>query len=161
MRISGRLVALVLGTCLFMGPRVWVRAQSGETDAEGFIALQPEAIAPEEGDGITRVWITGGVDEPGVYVVRNTFAPGVTSRPHFHSQDRYITVIQGTWWVALGDGAEVYDPEKMVPMREGSFVKHPAGGIHYDGAKDEAVIVQIIGMGPVTTTQLDPDRNPE
>ena len=46
----------------------------------------------------------------------------------------------------------------MVPMREGSFVKHPAGGIHYDGAKDEEVIVQIIGMGPVTSTSVDPDN---
>ncbi len=42
-------------------------------------------------------------------------------------------------------------------MKAGSYVTHPAGGIHYDGARDEAVIVQIIGMGPVTTTQLSPE----
>ena len=29
---------------------------------------------------------------------------------------------------------------------------HPAGFHHYDGAKDEEVIVQIMGMGPVKTT---------
>ena len=127
-------------------------------DPDGFIAHQPESIVPETGEGITRVWITGGVDEPGIYVVRNTFPAGVTSQPHFHSEDRYVTVIKGTWWVALGPDAAVYDPDSMVPMREGSFVKHPAGGIHYDGAKDEEVIVQIIGMGPVTSTSVDPDN---
>ena len=127
-------------------------------DPDGFIAHQPESIVPETGEGITRVWITGGVDEPGIYVVRNTFPAGVTSRPHFHSEDRYVTVIKGTWWVALGPDAAVYDLDSMVPMREGSFVKHPAGGIHYDGAKDEEVIVQIIGMGPVTSTSVDPDN---
>ena len=161
MRMSGKSVALVLGAFLVMVPWLWGLAQSGETEAEGFIALRPDVIRPEQEDEISRVWITGGVDEPGVYVVRNTFPPGVNTRPHFHSEDRYVTVIEGTWWVALGEDAEVYNPEKMVPMEAGSFVKHPAGGIHYDGAKDEAVVVQIIGMGPVTTTQVDPGPNPE
>jgi len=40
----------------------------------------------------------------------------------------------------------------------GSFVFHPAYGHHYDGAKDEEVIVQIMGMGPVTTTNLESGR---
>ena len=29
---------------------------------------------------------------------------------------------------------------------------HPANGVHWDGAGQEEVIVQIIGVGPVTTT---------
>jgi hypothetical protein len=76
------------------------------------------------------------------------------SRPHFHDQDRYVTVIKGTWWVALGPEADTFDPSKTKPMKAGSIVKHPAGSHHYDGAKDEEVIVQIIGMGPVKTTQI-------
>ena len=32
---------------------------------------------------------------------------------------------------------------------------HPAFGHHYDGAKDEEAVVRIIGMGPVTTKQLE------
>ena len=43
----------------------------------------------------------------------------------------------------------------MVPMKAGSFVFHPAFGHHYDGAKDEPATVRIMGMGPVTTTQLE------
>lgn len=42
---------------------------------------------------------------------------------------------------------------KTVPMKAGSFVKHAAGGIHFDGAKDEEVVLQIVGMGPASTVQ--------
>jgi hypothetical protein len=42
--------------------------------------------------------------------------------------------------------------DKMVAMKAGSFIRHTAGGLHYDRAKDEETVVQIVGMGPVTTT---------
>ena len=119
-----------------------------------FLALQPEDVRPAE--GATQVVITGDPSKPGMYVVQNTFAPGRGSRPHYHDQDRYVTVIKGTWWVALGPEADVYDPSKMVAMKAGSVVFHPAFGHHYDGAKDEEAVVRIIGMGPVTTKQLEP-----
>jgi len=126
----------------------------GQAGAPGakFISLQPEEIRPAE--GATQVVISGDPSKPGMYVVQNTFAPGRGSRPHFHDQDRYITVIKGTWWVALGPESDVYDPSKMVGMKAGSFVFHPAFGHHYDGAKDEEAVVRIMGMGPVTTKQL-------
>ncbi len=61
-----------------------------------------------------------------------------------------MTVISGTWWV--GTGAD-YDMAKTVPMKAGSFIKHTAGGIHFDGAKDEEVVLQIVGMGPASSIQ--------
>jgi quercetin dioxygenase-like cupin family protein len=118
-----------------------------------FLALQPEDVKPA--DGATQFVISGDPSKPGMYVVQNTFAAGRIGRPHYHDQDRYITVIKGTWWVALGPESDVYDPSKMVPMKAGSFVFHPAFGHHYDGAKDEEAVVRIVGMGPVTTKQLD------
>jgi quercetin dioxygenase-like cupin family protein len=95
------------------------------------------------------------MNKPGMYVLRNRFMPGQGIRPHYHNQDRYVTVIKGTWWVALGPDGDTYNPDKMTPMKPGSFVFHPAFGHHYDGAKDEEVIVQIMGMGPVKTVQLE------
>jgi len=35
---------------------------------------------------------------------------------------------------------------------------HPAKAHHYDGAKDEEVIVQIIGIGPSNTTMIHPEQ---
>jgi len=84
--------------------------------------------------------------------------PGQGSRPHFHDQERYITVIKGTWWVSLGSEADVYNPEKMTAVKPASFIYEPAFGHHYDQARDEEVIVQIMGPGPVKTTSLEPGR---
>ena len=42
----------------------------------------------------------------------------------------------------------------MVPVEEGTFIYEPTNGHHYDMAKDEEVIVQITGMGPVVTTSI-------
>ena len=104
-------------------------------------------MQPEE--GLVSTTVFGDPSKPGMYVIRNRFAPGVTSRPHFHDQERFVTVIKGTWWTDEGD---VFRADKMVPIRQGGFMYHPAGFHHYDGAKDEEVIVQIMGMGPVKTT---------
>src|SRR5215470_5425059 len=117
----------------------------------GFVRLDADDIKP----GV----IFGDTSKPGMYVTRTRFGPGLGSRPHYHDQDRYITVIKGTWWVSLGSEADVYNPEKMVPVKPGSFIYEPANGHHYDMAKDEEVIVQIIGMGPVKTTQLESGRS--
>jgi quercetin dioxygenase-like cupin family protein len=141
-----------LATFLLTAPLA--SGQAVKTDTHGFIAVQPEALNIGEG-GANSVVLVGDPSKPGIYVVRTRFAPGRGSRPHFHNQDRYVTVIKGTWWVALGPESDVYDPAKMMPMKAGSFVLHPAGGHHYDAAKDEEAIVQIMGMGPVTTTQLE------
>ena len=60
--------------------------------------------------------------------------------------------------MALGPETATYDPDKMIPMRAGSFLFEPADGIHYDQARDEAVTVQVMGMGPVKTTRLETAR---
>jgi len=110
-------------------------------------------MQPEQ--GLVSTTVFGDPNKPGMYVIRNRFAPGVTSRPHFHDQDRFVTVIKGTWYVALGPDSDTYAPEKMTAMKAGSFVFHPAFGHHYDMAKDEEAVVRIIGMGPVKTINLE------
>jgi quercetin dioxygenase-like cupin family protein len=146
LRIGGVLTTFLLTAPLSAG-------QTIKPDARGFITVQPEDVKFAE-SGMSQVVVAGDPGKPGIYVIRIRFAPGQMSRPHFHDQDRYVTVIKGTWWVALGPESDTFDPSKTVPMKAGSFVKHPAGSHHYDGAKTEEAIVQIIGMGPVKTTQI-------
>ena len=111
-------------------------------------------MQPEQALTGGSVNVFGDPSKPGFYIYRNRFGPGQTSRPHFHDQDRYVTVIKGTWWTDEGD---VFRPDKMVPIKAGGFMFHPANYHHYDGAKDEEVIVQIMGMGPVKTTGTEVD----
>lgn len=96
--------------------------------------------------------VYGDPSKPGLYVQRVRFTPGYRSRPHFHDRDRWVTVLKGTWWTADGDRTE---PDQMVPISAGGVMFHPAGFHHYDGAKGDEVIVQIVGIGPVKTVDVD------
>ena len=89
-----------------------------------------------------------------MYVTRIRFEAGRHTRPHYHTQDRWVTVLEGTWWTGEGD---VFDAERMIPIQQGGLMYHPAGFRQYDGAKDEDVLVQIMGMGPVETIRTEID----
>jgi len=94
----------------------------------------------------------GDPSKPGPYVVRIKWFPGNMSRPHFHPNDRFFVVLSGTWWVGTG---EKFDPDSTVPMPAGSYVVHYGNKIHYDGAKNEEAVIQVWGMGPVTSTPAE------
>ena len=96
--------------------------------------------------------LVGDPTKPGLYVVLQKWLPNHNSRPHFHPNDRFITVISGTWWVNTG---AKYDPAGFKPAPAGSFVTHYAKEIHYDGARDEECVLQIVGMGPAASTPAE------
>ena len=98
--------------------------------------------------GVKFVVLYGDPKKEGVYVIRAKFAPHTMSRPHWHPEARYVTVISGTWWGGTGDS---FDPDLTVPLKAGSFAVHTPGEVHYDGARDEEAVVQIIGVGPSGT----------
>ena len=129
----------------------------GERDAQGFVRIAPEDIvwkdAPGYG-GVKFAVIEGDPAKEGIYVVRVKFPPGLMTRPHFHPEDRHATVISGTWYTGTGD---TFDPANTVGLKPGSYMKHPAKGHHFDGAKDEEVVLQLIGYGPSGTIFLRPE----
>jgi quercetin dioxygenase-like cupin family protein len=90
--------------------------------------------------------------ERGLYIQLVKWLPGNMSRPHFHPNDRFITVLKGTWWVGTGTK---YDPASTVPMPAGSFVTHFGKQVHYDGAKGEETVLLIVGDGPATITPAE------
>jgi hypothetical protein len=131
-----------------------------ETDAQGFERVQPDQLDWKPvpgGHGLMIAIVSGDPSKPGIYVVRAKFPPGVMSTPHFHGEERYVTVIKGTWYT--GTDAH-WDPATTVGMPVGAFMKHPAGAVHFDGAKDQEAIVQIIGIGPSSTTPIYKDMDP-
>ena len=120
--------------------------------------LDPKAISiqlPKEikwvatAGGSEQAVLVGDPSKPGLYIVLTKWLPNRNSRPHSHPNDRFITVLKGTWWVNTGSN---YDPAGMKPVPAGSYVVHYGGQIHYDGAKDEEVILEIVGMGPANST---------
>jgi hypothetical protein len=102
--------------------------------------------------GVQTAVLEGDPSKPGFYLTINRFPPGVMSRPHYHPDERNIMVIRGTWYT--DEGME-FRPDKTIPMKPGEYMRHPAGGAHYDGALDEEVWVAISGYGPTSATVLD------
>ena len=122
-----------------------------------FIRTSPEEIRwvrDTDGSGVERATMDGDSSKPGLYVIRVKFPPGTMSLNHFHPEDRHVVVIKGTWYTGTGDD---FLPEKTVPLKPGAYMKHPANLHHFDGAKDEEVILQIVGIGPTGTTRLRPE----
>ncbi len=120
---------------------------------DGFVRIAPDEFEwTVRESGTAFVIIEGNPAEEGFYIQRNRFPPGNYSTPHYHDQDRYITVISGTWYTATSADTELDD---MVALPVGSYMKHPAGGWHFDGARDEETIVEIRGMGPVKTVRAE------
>lgn len=141
-----RLFLLVLFSCCA------ISASLAEDD-KGFVIVQLNDIQWDEpSNRVQTKMLQGNPSEDGLYIMRIRFPAGQSSSPHHHSQDRFITVIEGTWYA--GTDAS-HDMSKATPIPAGGFMKHPAGAVHYDGAKDKAVVVEIRGMGPVTTTRVE------
>ena len=91
--------------------------------------------------------LVGDPSKPGLYVQMFKWLPGNMSRPHWHPNDRYITVLKGTWWVGTGDK---FEPETTTSIPTGSYVVHTGKEVHYDGAKDGEVVLLMVGEGPET-----------
>ena len=121
------------------------------------VRVTPEAIQwvrDADGSGVERATIDGDPNKPGLYVIRVKFPPGTMSLNHYHPEDRHVVVLKGVWYTGTGDE---FLPDKTIPLKPGSYMKHPAGVHHFDGAKDEEVILQIVGIGPTGTTRLRPE----
>ena len=77
-------------------------------DAE-HLRLTEDSTGPER----AGVAIMGDTSKPGTYVFRYRYGAGALNPPHFHNQDRYVTVIKGTWWTGTGTVVEPEDRRRL------------------------------------------------
>jgi len=144
-----RIIFSVLSLCLPLAA-----AQAAELNPAAVIYQLPDQIKwqdPLGTSGAKNAVLMGDPNKPGPYIVMVKWLPGNFSRPHFHPNDRFITVIKGVWWVGTGTK---FDISQTVPMPAGSFVTHFGKQIHWDGAKDEEAVLIITGEGPATSTRV-------
>jgi quercetin dioxygenase-like cupin family protein len=135
--------ALALAACL-------ASAQAADLDPKAISIKLPDQIKwVRNPSGSETAVLVGDPTKPGLYVVLTKWKAHHTSKPHSHPNDRFITVLSGTWWVGTGTN---YDPDSLKPVPAGSFVTHYGKEVHYDGARDEDTILQIVGIGPATST---------
>lgn len=144
-----RKVAGVLTGCLTIVASLSGQAEEPQADFETVVAEELEWRPIPDGLGAAFALVYGDPEKAGTYVIRVRFPAGVMDYPHAHSQDRHVTVLEGVWYAGTGSN---FAPASAAVLRAGSYMFHPAGGVHWDGAAgDEDAIVQIIGVGPVET----------
>ena len=156
LRAAGLAVGVItIGSCMAVAV---AQSQAG-SDGREFLRITPDTVKwvdyPGDGAqfGIKEAFIYGDPTKAGLYVIRLKFPPGVMSRPHSHPETRIATVIKGTWWTGTGDK---FDPASTTAVPTGGMMIHPAGKVHYDGARNEETIVQMMGIGPTGKTTAVP-----
>jgi hypothetical protein len=149
----GIAMAVSLGSAKGKEPRIPRLPNSPDLNPAAISIQLPNQIKwVETTEGSAVAVLYGDPTKPGLYILLNKWHPHHNSHPHFHVNDRFITVLSGTWWVNTGSK---YDPDHMVPIPTGSFVTHYGKQIHYDGAKDEETVLEIVGEGPATSTPAE------
>jgi quercetin dioxygenase-like cupin family protein len=152
--------SVAAGLAAMAGGIAWAADQvNAGPDGKDFVRTTPDTVHwvdyPGDGAqfGIKEAFLLGDPTKPGLYVIRIKFPAGVMSSPHSHPEMRIGTVIQGTWWTGIG---EKFDPASATPIPAGGMMIHPAGKVHYDGARNEEAIVQMMGIGPTGKTTATP-----
>ena len=120
--------------------------------------LVPARMTPEEmkwtpaETGNAQAKIAGDQKDPGLYMYRTKFPAGFRNQPHFHPDQRIVTVMSGTLYVGYGDK---FDESQMKALPAGSVSTEPPRKPHYVWAKEGEVVIQVTGYGPSGTTLID------
>jgi hypothetical protein len=154
MKIAHKLWLLPLAFAVTLSIASAADVTPASLNPAALVYKMPDQIpwGPVDSRGAQSAVVVGDPTKPGFYMVYNKWTKGNHfSHPHFHPNDRYIVVLQGTWWVST---SKKFDPATTVPMPAGSFVTHFGKQVHWDGAKDEDAVLLIMGEGPATSTPV-------
>jgi quercetin dioxygenase-like cupin family protein len=89
--------------------------------------------------------LSGDPEKPGEpFVMRIRELPGTVIPLHTHPVDENITILQGTWYFAVGDK---WDKSALKELHAGDYAFAPKGSTMFGYCPDGAV-VQVHGIGP-------------
>ncbi len=113
-----------------------------------FHAVTPDRIEwkePRTAPPLGRAMIYGVQEQPGSFTFRVRAAAGHRLLPHTHPDERVITVLEGTYWSAVGG---TWDESKLIAFPRGSLYVVPAGVPHYSAVLEGETEFQESGTGP-------------
>ncbi|MEO7156258.1 MAG: cupin domain-containing protein [Vicinamibacterales bacterium] len=132
---------------LFFVP-VSLAAQTGAPTVPR-MQVQPDTLKWNTGGGgIQTAPVLGDPSQPGIYVTRLRFAKGTRIAPHLHPDQRVAVVLSGAMLFGYGNA---FDENALTPMAAGSTWTEPPNTAHFAWAKDEDVVIQVVGVGPSGT----------
>jgi quercetin dioxygenase-like cupin family protein len=124
------------------------------------------AIRPEEVDWLpfaafppaARLAILiGNPTQPGPYTIRVRLPAGTKMMPHKHPEDRIYTVMEGVFYIGLG---ETFDENKLTAYGVGSVIVLPGDQAHFHWAKSGQYVTQVTAIGPLGLSYVHPGDDP-
>jgi hypothetical protein len=109
----------------------------------------PDQLQWTERPGSTDKTATlfGDPSKPGMFVQVTKRGPNVWSQPHSHPNERFITVLAGTF--LIGTGPKL-DKNNAVAIGPGGVVHDIPNQMHHDGTGPEGATLEFIAMGPAS-----------
>lgn len=98
--------------------------------------------------GIRTVLLSGDPAKAGPYALEIHVPPNTAIAAHTHRDDRFATVISGTWY--FGYGVQAADAA-VKPLTAGALYTEPAGAPHFAFTRAEGAVVRLTGVGPSDT----------
>lgn len=146
-RAIAAFVLVALGTAAGAQTTPSIPSTAIAPDPKSIVTVLPtDLVWTRDPLGQEQAPLFGDPSKPGPYGVAIKWLPGHFSHPHTHSTDRWAYVAKGTWWVSSSSHR---DPATTYPVPQGTFGIDLANKVHWDGAKDEEVILIVMGMGPI------------
>ena len=144
---------IVLSVLLAASASVGALAMDVISDPAGVkFGPSPPALPP----GAQIAVISGDPGANGPYVVRAMLPAGYTIPPHTHPTDENVTVLTGTFHIAMGDKLDKAKGDAIGP---GGFFRAEQGMQHY-GWTTSPTVIQIHGMGPFAINYVNPADDP-
>jgi quercetin dioxygenase-like cupin family protein len=134
---------------------------AGAPDKAHAIVATPDAIKwapapPSLPAGAKLAVLEGDPGKPGPFTMRLAMPAGYRIPPHFHPVTEHVTVIEGTFYVGMG---EILDPSKVSALPTGTFAALEPGVRHFALTKG-ATTIQLHGVGPWSLTYVNPADDP-
>jgi pimeloyl-ACP methyl ester carboxylesterase/quercetin dioxygenase-like cupin family protein len=122
-------------------------------------AAEIEAIPPTGAgtgtsgvSGIQTRVLRGNPTQPGAYTIQLNVPANTRIEAHDHPDDRFVTVISGTWHFGYGTR---FDENELKQLTPGSFYTEPPNVPHFARTGRSPAVVQISGFGPSGTRYLN------
>ncbi len=134
---------------------------AGAAEKPHAIVATPDAIkwAPAPASlpaGAKLAVLEGDPSKAGPFTMRLAMPAGYRIPPHFHPVTEHVTVIEGTFYVGMG---ETFDAAKANALPTGTFAALEPGVRHFALTKG-AAIIQLHGVGPWGLTYVNPADDP-
>ena len=148
-------LAVVCRATLLSPHPLWSRAVPKATGKPGQIVTVPKDLKWTRGSlGHLQASLYGDPAKAGHYNILIKWPKGQMSPAHYHTADRFVYVLSGTWWISTDDRKDL-STAMALPAK--SAAAESANQVHWDGSKDEEVTLIVTGVGP-SLTVLVPEK---